>query len=72
MRLDEMAAVCRPVRFADNHVRVHLWFALVKRNITHQRQDFDLLGKRNALVIFCTFHRITWWSVSSLIASRPR
>ena len=29
MRLDEMAAVCRPVRFADNHVRVHLWFALV-------------------------------------------
>jgi hypothetical protein len=51
MRLDEMAAVCRPVRFADTHVRVPLWFALSERNITHQRQDFDLLGKRNALVI---------------------
>jgi hypothetical protein len=49
--LEEMPPMCRPVRFADNHVRMHRWFALSERNITHQCQDFHLLGERDALII---------------------
>ena len=51
MRLKEMAPVGRPICFADNHVRMHLGLALVEGNIAHQRQDYDLLGERDAFVI---------------------
>jgi len=51
MRFEEMAPMGCPVSFADHHVRMHLGFALLERNIAHQRQDFDLLRERNAPVI---------------------
>ena len=49
MCLNEMAPVCRPVCFADNHVRMHLGLALAEGYIAHQRQDFNLLGERMCL-----------------------
>src|SRR5689334_2017834 len=49
-----MPSMGRPIRFTDDHVCVNIRHFVLERNITGERQDFDLLVDWN-LFIFLSF-----------------
>ena len=48
--LQEVATVCRTVRFADHHVRVEFRFSVPLHDIAGKREHFNLFVDRNLLV----------------------
>src|SRR5437899_2918708 len=48
--LQEVTAVRRSVRLAENDMRVHLWLAVSDGDVARERQYLDLLLDRNRLL----------------------
>src|SRR5437868_6463133 len=64
MCLEQMTTVRGAIVFADDNVRVHLRFAVGDRYVASEREHFDLLAYRYALVTFSipvevTEHHVT-------------
>src|SRR5687767_2248714 len=43
LTLDEVPAMRRCICLADGHMRMHLWLAVLERNVAHEGEHLDLL-----------------------------
>lgn len=52
VRLQQMASAGCPIRPAEHHVGMDLGLSVLECDVTHQRENFDLLADRNLTVFF--------------------
>src|SRR5215813_6856771 len=50
-RLEQVAAVRRPVSFSDDNVRVHFGLSLIEGNVADERENLDLLREWDLFII---------------------